>query len=61
MSADNYIFINRKNFEVKLMCASDDSVISDLGKGKDLEEAVDIASESTDELAVEYGIWFGEK
>ena len=43
------------------MCASDDSVISDLGKGKDLEEAVDIASESTDELAVEYGIWFGEK
>jgi hypothetical protein len=61
MSADNYIFINRKTFEVKLMGASNDDVITKLGKGKNLEEAVDIACKEIKEIQVEYGIVFGEK
>lgn len=61
MSADNYILINRKSFVVKLMCASDGRLIQDLGKGKNLEEAVDIACEETKLGYVEYGIDFTNK
>ena len=61
MSADNYIFINRVTFEVKLMGASNGDVITELGKGKNLDEAVDIAGKKIKEWPVEYGIVFSEK
>ncbi len=61
MSADNYILINRKSFEVKELNASDGRVIRKVGKGKNLEEAVDIACEETKIGMIEYGIEFTEK
>jgi len=61
MSADNYILINRKTFEVKELNASDGHIIRKIGKGKNLEEAVDIACEETNTGMIEYGIEFTEK
>jgi len=61
MSADNYILINRKSFEVKELNASDGRVIRKVGKGKNLEEAIDIACEETKTGMIEYGIEFTEK
>lgn len=61
MSADNYIFINRKTFEVKLMGASNGDMITKLGKGKNLEDAIDIACDEVNSSIVEYGIVFGKK
>ena len=36
MSADNYILINRKNFVVKELNASDAKVLKKIGQGKKL-------------------------
>lgn len=36
MSADNYILINRKNFVVKELNASDGKVLKKIGQGKKL-------------------------
>ena len=62
MSADNYILIDRKTFEVYEGCASTDHK-SLIGKGKNLEEAVDIAQKYRVEVEIdgsyiEYGINF---
>lgn len=61
MSADNYILIDRKSFEVKEINASDGRIINKIGKGKNLEEAVDIACEETKMGRIEYGIEFTDK
>lgn len=61
MSADNYILINRKNFVVKELNASDGRVIEKIGKGKDLEDAIDIACDETKTKIIEYGIQFTDK
>lgn len=61
MSTDNYILINRKNFEVKELNASDGRVMRKVGKGKNLEEAIDIACEETKTGMIEYGIEFTKK
>jgi len=53
--------INRKSFEVKELNASDGGVIRKVGKGKNLEEAIDIACEETKTGMIEYGIEFTEK
>jgi len=65
MSANNFILINRKTFEVK-MCDADTGNGYLIGKGKDLESAADIAQDEIDKLNqegfdVEYGIRFEEK
>ena len=61
MSADNYILIDRKTFEVKELNASDGQIIRKIGKGKNLEEAIDMACEETKMGMIEYGIEFTEK
>jgi hypothetical protein len=68
MSADNYIFVDKKTFEVwdcVASCVTDLKKKNDIqkqkssliGKGKNLEEALKIADEANDYL-VEYGIHF---
>lgn len=59
MSANNYILINRNNFNVTIRNADDSHVEQKVGKGKDIEDAIDIA-ERYQEI-VEYGINFTEK
>jgi len=61
MSFDNYILINRKNFEVKELNASDGKIIRKIGEGKNLEEAIDIAGEEIHSGMIEYGIRFTKK
>jgi len=61
MSTDNYILINRKNFIVKELNASDGSVIRKIGKGRNLEDAIDIACEETKTGKIEFGIEFTDK
>lgn len=61
MSADNYIFISRRTFVAVERCASDGRVIAKLGKGKNLDEAIDIAQDRMEGYPVEYGIVFGKK
>jgi hypothetical protein len=71
MSADNYIYIDRKTFKVYecvASCVSDkyknekDLVKKQCtlyGQGKNLEEAVDIAEKCADEYGtIEYGVSF---
>jgi hypothetical protein len=60
MSANDYIYINRVTFEVEHRDYDTDVVLELVGKGKNLEEAVDIAKDFIDgqELPVEYGIYF---
>lgn len=61
MSADNFITINRKTFEVKEICMSDGRTIKKLGKAKNLEGAADIACEETKLGRIEDGIEFIDK
>ena len=61
MSANNIIYINRDTFEVFYQpCADNMGYGNKVSKGKDLDEAVDIAQRIIDECEgqVEYGIWF---
>ncbi len=61
MSANDYIFINRKTFKVEHRDYDTDGVLCNVGKGKSLEEAIDIANEFMDSQEVpvaEYGIRF---
>ena len=67
MSADNYIYIDKKTFEVWSCVASElegteeigleNQKSSLIGKGKNLEEAIKIA-EQVNNYLVEYGIHF---
>ena len=69
MSADNYLYINKKTYEVWSCVASrisddiNDQKTVLVGKGKDLPDAIKIAEEYEQELMekglyVEYGIRF---
>ena len=68
MSADNYIYIDKKTFEVwdcVASCVTDlkkkDDILKQklslIGKGKNLEETIKIAEKAND-WNVEYGIHF---
>ena len=60
MSAKNYLIINRNTFEV-----SDHDLDTDMflpiGKGKNINEAIDIATKYMEEHVVEYGCAFTRK
>jgi len=62
MSANNVIYIKRDTFEVFYQgCADNDDLGTKIGKGKNLEEAVDIAYEYMGDdpmFMLEYGINF---
>ena len=58
MSADNYLLIHKKTFEVFNGCASNQNIWL-VGKGKDLEDAIEIAEKYEKSIGyVEYGIKF---
>ena len=62
MSADNYLLIHKKTFEVFEGCASNENIWL-IGKAKNLENAIKIAENHEDNLVsegryVEYGIRF---
>ena len=61
MSANNMITINKKTFVVMNVDA-ETKYGSEVGKGKSLEEAIEIAEKEMEEEYVEYGIHFvGDK
>lgn len=57
MSANNMITINKKTYVVKEVDA-ETGYGNVLGKGKSLEDAIDIAEKTMEEEYVEYGIHF---
>jgi len=57
MSANNMITINKRTYVVKNVDA-ETGMGSIVGKGKSLEEAIDIAEKEMEEEEVEYGIHF---
>lgn len=57
MSANNMITINKNTFVVKNVDA-ETGVGSIVGKGRNLEEAIDIAEKEMEREEVEYGIHF---
>ncbi len=61
MSANNYILINRKSFDVSLRDADTGGLLSKIKKAKDFSEAIDIAQEYQENEIVEYGIQFTKK
>ena len=60
MSADNYVTISTKTFEIRDCCASTDDKGNIIGKGKDLDDAVRIYREwlSEEMFEPEYGVCF---
>ena len=58
MSANNYILINRKKFDVSLRDADTGGLLSKIGKGNTLDHAIDIATKYQETEIVEYGIQF---
>jgi hypothetical protein len=60
MSANNMITINKKNFEVMNVDA-ETGWGGEVGKGKNLEDAIEIAEKEMDQSEVEYGIHFVTK
>lgn len=62
MSANNCLYINKKNFNVyEHGCMDNDFVVDEayfIDKGKNLEEAIDIAQKYQMINEVEYGISF---
>lgn len=58
MSANNYLLINRRTFKVFKGCADCENTKTQIGQGKNLEEAIDIADYYTQIHEVEYGINF---
>ena len=63
MSADNYLLIHKKTFEVFDGCASNNNIWL-IGKGKNLEDAIEIAQKFEEDMIkdggppLEYGIHF---
>ena len=57
MSANNMITVNKKTFVVMNVDA-ETGYGSEVGKGKNLEEAIEIAEKEIEEEEVEYGIYF---
>lgn len=60
MSANNYLKIDRKSFTVSYCDIESDRGLL-VGKGKTIDEAIDIAQRYREEEIVEYGIFFTEK
>jgi LDH2 family malate/lactate/ureidoglycolate dehydrogenase len=60
MSANNMITINKKTYEVQNVDA-ETGYGNIVGKGKSLEEAIEIAEKEMEENIVEYGIHFVDK
>lgn len=61
MSANNVVYIKKKTFEVYYQNCADNPGFGDkVGKGKSLEEAVEIAQKEIKKCDgnFEYGIWF---
>ena len=58
MSANNFLLINRKTFEVTMRDAEQGDVLMKIGKGKNIDEAIDLAMKCQHEEIVEYGIHF---
>lgn len=58
MSANNFLLINRKTFEVTMRDAENNYILMEVGKGKDINEAIDIAQKCLREEIIEYGINF---
>lgn len=56
MSANNYILVNRRTFSVSMRDAEEGKLMWKIGKGKTLDEALDIAQKTLEEEIVEYGI-----
>lgn len=61
MSANNFILVNRKTFEVTMRNADTGTVLIKIGKTKTLDEAVDLAENYLEKEIVEYGIRFTKK
>lgn len=57
MSANNMIIINRKTYVVEEVDV-ETGYGREVGQGKNIEEAIDIAQKELDEGDVEYGIHF---
>ena len=57
MSANNMITINKRTFEVKEIDADTETGRA-VGKGKTLEEAIEIADREIKKEYIEYGIHF---
>ncbi|MEK7164270.1 MAG: hypothetical protein AAB768_03985 [Patescibacteria group bacterium] len=60
MSANNYILINRKKFDISLRDADTGELLSKIGKANTLDKAIDIAQRYQNSEIVEYGIKFTE-
>jgi hypothetical protein len=61
MSDNTYLLINRKTFQVTRNDA-DTGHVTELGKGKNLEEAVELAhKELQSDWPPEYGVFFTEE
>lgn len=58
MSANNFILVNKKTFIVSHCDADTCEEIEEVGKGKSLEEALEIADQFQQANQVEYGIRF---
>lgn len=59
MSANNYILIDRKTFNVSMKDIETGTILQIYKKCKSLDEAIDTAMENVDET--EYGIYFTNK
>ena len=58
MSSNSYISISRKTFKVTVKDADTGKKLHEVGKGKDINEAIDLASKEIEEGNVEYGVFF---
>lgn len=60
MSTNNFIQIDKKDFIVS-DCDADTGYGAKIGRGKTLDEAIDLAVKYQEENIVEYGIQFTKK
>ena len=58
MSANNFILINRKSFDVSLRDADTGKSLAKIGKSKNIDTAIDIATKYQKTEIVEYGIHY---
>ena len=58
MSSNNYILIERETKKVSMRDMNTDYELQDLGTGKDIDEAIDIAQKVMEDQLVEYGVYF---
>lgn len=58
MSANNYILIDRKTLKVSMRDMDTDYKLQEIGQGRDINEAIDLAQKAIKEEFTEYGIYF---